>query len=279
MKQLILISFFLFFNISFSQKKVNCFDDIYYEEINNNLTIIVKGKELKFIQPKELFQYSSCKIMLTCNYNYLNLIYEFQNGNEYKFVNNIFKFKEGFYYLKNIFTTYSDRYQTSLTGINCNGIKLDDYSIKSDLFNKKNEEKEISLITGHQEYKETDEIPYYKLITKTFNKKKFDDIKLFTNEFVIDELGIEENLSINEFNNVAFFSYKSKAYDESIYILNKIIKKYPARTVAYLNLADCYWELKDKDKAKENYKKYIQLMTEQKKDLKKIPKYVYERIK
>ena len=59
----------------------------------------------------------------------------------------------------------------------------------------------------------------------------------------------------------------------------KVIEKDPNRVVVYLNIADCYWELNQKEKAKQNYQKYLSLMKSQKKDLKKIPKRVYERIK
>lgn len=79
-------------------------------------------------------------------------------------------------------------------------------------------------------------------------------------------------------NNKGYFLFKYKYFAASQLYLNKVIEKFPTRAVAYLNIADCYWELKNIDKAKKNYNKYVQLMKEQKKDLKKIPKYVYERI-
>ena len=92
------------------------------------------------------------------------------------------------------------------------------------------------------------------------------------------------NLKINKFNekkinNFAYSLYKSKNYNYSISLLENVISKSPKRVVAYLNIADCYWETNEKEKAKENYKMYIQLMKDQKKDLKKIPKYVLERTK
>ena len=80
-------------------------------------------------------------------------------------------------------------------------------------------------------------------------------------------------------NNKGYFLYKYKFYNASLIYFNRTIEISPNRTVAYLNIADCYWDLKNNDKAIENYNRYIQLMKEQKKDLKKIPKYVYERLK
>jgi tetratricopeptide (TPR) repeat protein len=85
--------------------------------------------------------------------------------------------------------------------------------------------------------------------------------------------------NVTKFNDIAYTLYKVKNYHDSVSVLENIILQFPTRVVAYLNIADCYWEMKDKPKAIENYKKYIQLMTEQKKDLNKIPKYVYERVK
>ncbi len=82
--------------------------------------------------------------------------------------------------------------------------------------------------------------------------------------------------SIVNFNDLAFYTQNNSI---SLFILNKILIKYPTRVVAILNLADSYFNLGNSEKAIENYKKYIKLMKEQKKDLKKIPKYVFERIK
>lgn len=110
----------------------------------------------------------------------------------------------------------------------------------------------------------------YKLYS--YNEKKYVD---YYNE--IEYLFNSENEE--RLNNKAFYLKSYKDYKTATFLLTKIIEKFPTRVVAYLNIADCYWEMKDKPKAIENYKKYIQLMTEQKKDLKKIPKYVYERVK
>lgn len=79
-------------------------------------------------------------------------------------------------------------------------------------------------------------------------------------------------------NNKAFYLMDLKDQRAAILLLNKIIEAKPDRVVAYLNIADCYWELKDKSKAVDNYKKYYNLMQEQHKDMNRIPKYVVERI-
>lgn len=81
------------------------------------------------------------------------------------------------------------------------------------------------------------------------------------------------------YNDIAFILFKNNCFIESKYILKKVIKQSPRRIVAHLNIADCYWELNQKSEAKASYLKYLSLMKTQKKDLKKVPKRVYERMK
>lgn len=279
MKQLLIICVLLNSFFSFSQIKIDCFDNVYYKSDNNILTIFINGKEIQTKQPKELL-YDGIEIK--CINNYLGISYNFNDGIANNLVINIFKFDGNNFYLENILKRYSTKREDSWTIASCNKTKLENFKIDLDQFiisGKCKDEKSISSISGYQEGNEVEEIPYYNLIVKTFKKNKFSDIKLFTNEFAIDGLGLEEKLNTDEFNNVAFFAYKSKAYAESIYILKKVIEKFPNRVVAYLNIADCYWATNEKEKAVENYQKYCQLMKSKKKDLKKIPKYVYERLK
>ncbi|RAV30770.1 tetratricopeptide repeat protein [Sinomicrobium soli] len=86
----------------------------------------------------------------------------------------------------------------------------------------------------------------------------------------------EDNLT--EYNDIAYYLEQAKAYDEAIFILKKIISKFPERTVAYINLGDAYWGVNNISKAKESYIKYINYIKKEGKD-KKIPKRVMERIK
>lgn len=86
-------------------------------------------------------------------------------------------------------------------------------------------------------------------------------------------------INVEKLNNLAFNLYNYSAFDDSIFLFKKILDKYPSRTVAYLNLADSYWAIGNQELAKEKYKKYLTLMKSQKKDLKKIPNYVWERVK
>lgn len=99
------------------------------------------------------------------------------------------------------------------------------------------------------------------------------------NPYIIKNQEIFDKENVNIINNLAYYLYLSKSYKNSIYLLNEILQKFPTRTVAYLNLADSYWSIGNQPLAKENYKKYIELMKSDDKDLKKISNYVWERIK
>jgi tetratricopeptide (TPR) repeat protein len=79
-------------------------------------------------------------------------------------------------------------------------------------------------------------------------------------------------------NNIAYFLERSGKYAHAIEFLKDIIKQYPNRTVAYYNLGDAYWGDGDKIKAKQSYKKYIELMKKAGKE-KRIPQKVKDRAK
>lgn len=83
--------------------------------------------------------------------------------------------------------------------------------------------------------------------------------------------------NLSNYNDFAYFLEQSKAYKESAYLLEKILEKFPNRTVAYLNLGDAYWGLDNKEKAKQAYQTYIRQMKEKGKE-KKIPKVVLKRV-
>jgi hypothetical protein len=63
--------------------------------------------------------------------------------------------------------------------------------------------------------------------------------------------------NIATYNNIAFYLNNQEHHQSAIYLLHKIIKASPDRTVAYLNIADAYWDSKDKRNAKIFYKKYL----------------------
>jgi hypothetical protein len=89
-----------------------------------------------------------------------------------------------------------------------------------------------------------------------------------------EELNIK---TLQKYNDLAYYLQLSNKNKEAIFILEKIIEKFPNRTVAYLNLADAYNGLNNKDNAKQNYKKYIELMKLDNKKS-KIPIRVFEHL-
>lgn len=87
------------------------------------------------------------------------------------------------------------------------------------------------------------------------------------------------NQNITIYNDAAYNLIESKNFNEARIILLDIVNFSPDRVVAYLNLGDAQWGFDDNENAKKSYLKYISLMKSQGKNLNKIPKRVYERIK
>jgi tetratricopeptide (TPR) repeat protein len=96
-------------------------------------------------------------------------------------------------------------------------------------------------------------------------------------EYIKSEPINEKN--VKEYNDIAYYLSEKNNNNESIFLLNKIINQFPNHIVAYLNLGDSYWSIGNSEEAKKVYQKYISLMKSQAKDLNKIPKRVYDRIK
>lgn len=85
--------------------------------------------------------------------------------------------------------------------------------------------------------------------------------------------------NVESANNQAFNLEKIGANQQSKILLEQIIRQFPDRIVAYLNLADVLWKIQDQNQAKINYTKYLSLMKSQNKNLSKVPQRVYDRIK
>jgi len=77
-------------------------------------------------------------------------------------------------------------------------------------------------------------------------------------------------------NDLGFLFGETGYYEESVELLSAVIARNPTRTVAYLNLADSYWGLKNKALAAQAYKQYASLMTDGGK-ASKMPARVVER--
>jgi len=87
------------------------------------------------------------------------------------------------------------------------------------------------------------------------------------------------NQNITIYNDGAYNLIEGENFNEARIILLDIVNFSPDRVVAYLNLGDAQWGFDENENAKKSYLKYIALMKSQGKDLNKIPKRVYERIK
>ena len=86
-----------------------------------------------------------------------------------------------------------------------------------------------------------------------------------------------ENTNLTFYNDKAYYLEQSGLYTEAIYLLELIIKQFPNRTVAYINLGDSYWGVGSFEKAKKTYQLYIKQMQEKGKEA-IIPQRVLERI-
>ena len=93
------------------------------------------------------------------------------------------------------------------------------------------------------------------------------------------DLYIKENPfysgNLKPYNDIASKLKDNNSSNEAIYILKKIIAKFPNSIDSNLNIADSYWNINKTKDAKFYYKKYISLI----KSKNKIPKRVYVRIK
>jgi len=86
----------------------------------------------------------------------------------------------------------------------------------------------------------------------------------------------KDNVTI--FNDLGYFLEQTGYFTNAVDILTAVIKYNPERTVAYLNIADAYYDLNDTVNGKTAYQKYIDLMKKEGKE-KKIPQRVFDRVK
>jgi len=208
-------------------------------------------------------------------------------SNEYTF---IFNFRKGSFYLEKYFGTYGNycnNYSvTKIFTINNfpSNVLLEDFSIE--LFFEKYAymaKREVlnEFMSSFNEIKKLYSQP---------NKEKFkkyirNNLIIYTEENVVCKrydylemyLYLDNINMISKSNDIAYYFQKAGANKEAIYLLEKILEKFPERTVAYYNLGDAYWELGEKKKAIKAYGTYIEQMKAKGKDG-KIPKVVLDRV-
>jgi hypothetical protein len=89
--------------------------------------------------------------------------------------------------------------------------------------------------------------------------------------------GTEKNAYLAPLNDYGFFLQEAGDHKAAIDLFRLVIKEDPARAVAYLNLGDSYWSLKDTAHAKEAYGTYAVLMKKLNKEA-GMPRRVRERM-
>lgn len=81
-------------------------------------------------------------------------------------------------------------------------------------------------------------------------------------DFRVVELGNYVDASnIEDINNLAFYLGKFKRSGDAAEVLQSVVKKFPDRTVARLNLADAYWDIDAKELATPEYREYKRQMS------------------
>ncbi len=141
---------------------------------------------------------------------------------------------------------------------------IEQWSIDAEILKIKDKEELLSL---------------YYVIEGKFNEEYFYDIQSIAKGLNLksEKIFIDKK-SLEKYNNLAFYFEQSEVYILSVMILEKIISKFPDRTVAYINLGDAYNGLKNTEKAKEAYSKYVEMMKANNKE-DKIPQRIWDNIK
>ncbi|MCF6349697.1 MAG: tetratricopeptide repeat protein [Flavobacteriaceae bacterium] len=260
---------------------------------NHQFTIVKKEEEIFliglddeiltktiFLNKLNLAIQSITDISLKCNTdNRFQVIFNENIGNSNYVTYHFFELENisKKYVWSKIYKIENNRQGTSIIGVKLKEkVKLKDYDAQEP---KNLTFLPIYLFKGFQEEKEPVIDDFYdkiKLFTKTQK-----DLKLIGDKFVldylIDNIGINEK-NISKYNDIAYYLEQSKLYEEAIFLLEEIIKNFPNRTVAYINLGDAYWGLENKEKAKKAYTTYITQMKVLGKEH-KIPKQVFDRFK
>jgi hypothetical protein len=97
------------------------------------------------------------------------------------------------------------------------------------------------------------------------NVQQYNDIAYYMSEFLLSDVKGERGVG-----------------SSCVTLLGDITRKFPDRAVAWLNLADVHWDMyineRYRELAADTYKKYLELMKAQGKDMNKVPARVYERM-
>ncbi|WP_165396102.1 tetratricopeptide repeat protein [Flavobacterium sp. J27] len=189
-----------------------------------------------------------------------------------------------YYYDKEVYLIYKESISFGKEGTKSYRIYFQDYKLNNTNFEK------LEAINFDEKLLFSSNTSAAQTAIVNFNGKTIGSISYsITNQELFTSFPIVENLekvtenfkisSVEDFNNIAYNYEQLGNYSDAIFILEKIIKQYPNRIVAFLNLGDAQWQIEKNEEAKQSYLKYIDLMKKNNKNLDKIPVKVYERIK
>lgn len=274
-----LIIFFLIFNSTFSQNvKKCCNDNIQIETIKKqsylNINNIKSPITIKLNKIKEY----NINYEIDCFTSGFNLLITIGFGNEYTIVNYIFEKENGKYFLKYTYRENSNRNSSTLEGrVEKNQSFRDIQMTDENIFGKFPLLIENSNDLQNEKTGGTNN-SYFPLLIN-MNKAKAINLMIIANHYYVEKYDVFDTQKIDDINNLAYYLQLQSKNKEAIYLLDKVLTKDPSRSVAWLNLGDAQWGIGDIENTKKSYQKYISLMKNQGKDLNKIPKRVYERIK
>ncbi|WP_378184178.1 tetratricopeptide repeat protein [Aquimarina sp. SS2-1] len=277
-------------NLNEYQVTKKCFKDHYkisLDTIKQNILIQKNDQDFTIPATKLIEEIANKEMvtdfMIVCNCltdgNGISINYEFDLIHyKYKSVQHRIVFKEQGIFLDKAFNFYSDRQQETLFGKAYNSRILYSFDDAVDL---ESEATQLIKFRNFQDENYKQHIDqYYSTIRALFTKGQFDQMILMTDTSVLgialNNVGIKE--AITQYNDIAYYLEQAKAYEEAVFLLEKIVEEVPDRTVAYINLGDAYWGLDEKEKAKEAYKTYVDQMKTKGKEA-KIPKRVLKRLK
>ncbi len=121
---------------------------------------------------------------------------------------------------------------------------------------------------------------FYESVKNSYNENDAEYLSLASDRLVIDELlwitSIDRS-NVSKYNDIGYYFERSGLFNEAVYLLEKVIEKFPNRTVAYINLGDAYWGLGEIENAKQAYRSYIALMRDAGRES-RIPEFVLSRV-
>ena len=217
-------------------------------------------------------------VSLNCGDESFQLLFEEQQGNSYQTtIHSFVKHPEFNFILNGTYIRISNRNGIRLLykGLT-SPVKIDEYNGMY-LANSK-EDVEIYDFSGFQEEKEPEISTYYDEIKTSRNNKE--KLKVLSSEivlnFLLDNIAISTD-NLSDYNDIAYWLEQAELYREAIYLLEALLEEHPDRTVAYINIGDAYWGIKNIEDAKKVYIIYIEQMKA--KGLEnKIPQRIFDRV-